>query len=42
MGVLTGLFLRSKRSVSAKTTGLAIASICSLAVGYLWSLEFPE
>ncbi len=41
MGVLTGLFLRSRRSVSAKTAGLAIASICSLAVGYLWSLEFP-
>jgi predicted acyltransferase len=41
MGVLTGLFLRSSRSVSTKTAGLAIASICSLAVGYLWSLEFP-
>jgi predicted acyltransferase len=41
MGVLTGIFLRSKRSVAAKTAGLAIASICSLAVGYLWSLEFP-
>ena len=41
MGILTGLFLRSKRSVSAKTRGLAIASVCSLAIGYLWSLEFP-
>jgi len=41
MGVLTGLFLRSPRSVSTKTAGLAIASVCSLAVGYLWSLEFP-
>jgi predicted acyltransferase len=41
MGILTGLFLRSKRSVTAKTAGLAIASLSSLAVGYLWSLEFP-
>jgi predicted acyltransferase len=41
MGVLTGIFLRSKRSVPAKTAGLAIASISSLAIGYLWSLEFP-
>lgn len=41
MGVLAGLWLRTSRSVSKKTAGLAIASACSLAVGYLWSLEFP-
>jgi predicted acyltransferase len=41
MGVLAGIFLRSNKSVSAKTAGLAIASLSSLAVGYLWSLEFP-
>ena len=41
MGVLAGLWLRTSRSVSKKTVGLAIASLCSLAVGYLWSLEFP-
>ena len=41
MGMLTGLFLRSSRSVSAKSAGLAIASAASLCVGYLWSLEFP-
>lgn len=41
MGVLTGLWLRSKRTVSAKTAGLAVASVVSLAAGYLWSLEFP-
>ena len=41
MGVLAGLFLRSNKSVSAKTAGLAIASLSSLVVGYLWSLEFP-
>jgi predicted acyltransferase len=41
MGILTGLFLRSKRSDADKTGGLAVASLCSLALGYLWSLEFP-
>lgn len=41
MGMLTGLWLRSSRSVARKTAGLAIASLCSLGVGYLWSLEFP-
>jgi predicted acyltransferase len=41
MGMLAGLWLRSTRSVSIKTAGLAIASLASLAVGYLWSLEFP-
>ena len=41
MGMLAGLWLRSKRSVGTKTAGLALASLCSLAVGYLWSMEFP-
>jgi predicted acyltransferase len=41
MGVLAGLWLRSDRSVSSKTSGLAIASLTSLAAGYLWSIEFP-
>ena len=41
MGILAGIWLRSKRSVGSKTAGLAIASLCSLVVGYLWSLEFP-
>ena len=41
MGILAGIWLRSKRSVGTKTAGLAIASLCSLVVGYLWSLEFP-
>jgi predicted acyltransferase len=41
MGILAGIWLRSKRSVSTKTAGLAIACLCSLAVGYLWSIEFP-
>jgi predicted acyltransferase len=41
MGVLAGIWLRSKRSVSTKTAGLALACVASLAVGYLWSMEFP-
>ncbi len=41
MGVLTGIWLRTMRSVGVKTAGLAIASITSLAAGYLWSMEFP-
>jgi predicted acyltransferase len=41
MGMLAGLWLRSQRSIAAKTGGLAAASLASLALGYLWSLEFP-
>jgi len=41
MGVLSGIWLRSNRSVKTRTTGLAAACIASLAVGYLWSLAFP-
>ncbi len=41
MGVLTGIWLRTERSVSAKALGLAVGSAISLALGYLWSLEFP-
>ncbi len=41
MGVLAGIWLRSQRSISVKTLGLAAACITSLLVGYAWSLEFP-
>lgn len=41
MGVLAGLWLRSSRTVGRKSAGLAIASLCSLGAGYLWSMEFP-
>ena len=45
MGVLAGLWLRSGdktgRTVGRNAGGLALASLCSLAVGYLWSMEFP-
>ena len=41
MGVLAGLWLRSGKTAPVKTAGLAAASLGSLALGYLWSLEFP-
>ncbi len=41
MGCLAGIWLRSKRTIPAKTAGLAAACVASLVIGYLWSLEFP-
>jgi predicted acyltransferase len=41
MGVLAGIWLRGRKAVPAKTLGLAGAAVASLAIGYLWSLEFP-
>jgi predicted acyltransferase len=41
MGMLTGVWLRTRRSIPAKTAGLAVAALASLALGYLWALWFP-
>jgi predicted acyltransferase len=41
MGMLSGVWLRTRRSIPAKAKGLAVAAIGSLALGYLWSLWFP-
>jgi predicted acyltransferase len=41
LGMLTGLWLRGGKSISAKAAGLAAASASCLALGYLWSLSFP-
>ena len=41
MGMLAALWLRTGRSVGAKAKGLGAAAVCSLILGYLWSLEFP-
>ena len=41
VGMLTGVWLRTRRSIPAKARGLAAASLVSLALGYLWSLWFP-
>ena len=41
MGMLTGLWLRTRRPLAARTQGLAAAAVCSLALGYFWALWFP-
>jgi len=41
LGALAGQWLRSNRSGSRKATGLAIAGVGCLIVGYLWGLAFP-
>jgi predicted acyltransferase len=41
MGTLTGIWLRTRRSIPAKARGLAVSTVGSLALGYLWSLWFP-
>jgi predicted acyltransferase len=41
LGLLTGLWLRARRTETTKTLGLAAASLACLASGYLWSIWFP-
>lgn len=41
MGVLTGIWLKSQRTVSTKTLGLLAGCVASLVIGYAWSMEFP-
>jgi predicted acyltransferase len=41
IGVLTGLWLRGQRAVKSTALGLAAGAVTCLALGYLWSLEFP-
>jgi len=41
MGMLTGLWLRTRRPVSAQAMGLAAAAVVSLALGYCWAAWFP-
>jgi len=42
MGVFAGLLLRNEQvSVAQKVKWLAIAGVSGLALGYLWSLQFP-
>jgi len=41
IGLLTGLWLRAKKTVAAKARGLAAGAAACLATGYLWSLWFP-
>jgi predicted acyltransferase len=41
LGVLTGLWLRADKPASFKANGLAVAALCSSALGYFWALWFP-
>ncbi len=41
LGALAGHWLRSNRSGSRKTAGLALAGVACVVVGLLWSLAFP-
>jgi len=41
MGMLAGIWLRTRRSIPARTRGLAVAAVASLALGYLWAPWFP-
>jgi predicted acyltransferase len=41
LGVLAGLWLRGQRSAKTTAMGLAAGAVTCLAMGYLWSIEFP-
>jgi predicted acyltransferase len=41
VGLLTALWLRGRKTVAAKTLGLAAASGGCLAIGYVWQIWFP-
>jgi predicted acyltransferase len=41
LGVLTGIWLRTQRSLNQKITGIAIAGLSAILLGGLWNLSFP-
>jgi len=41
LGLLTGLWLRTRKPLAAKALGLAAGALACLATGYLWSVWFP-
>jgi predicted acyltransferase len=41
LGVLAGTWLRGQRAAKTTAMGLAAGAVTCLALGYLWSLEFP-
>ena len=41
LGLLTGVWLRTKRNVTQKTRGIIFAGLSCLLLGGLWNLEFP-
>ena len=41
LGLLTGIWLRTRRTLSAKLVGIAIAGLSGVLLGCLWNLSFP-
>jgi len=41
IGLLTGLWLRTSRTLAAKTRGIAAAGVSGIVLGGLWNLSFP-
>jgi len=41
LGVLTGIWLRTQRTLNQKITGIAIAGLTGILLGGLWNLSFP-
>jgi predicted acyltransferase len=40
-GMLTGMWLRTTRTLAEKTRGIAVAGFLSLIIGALWNFSFP-
>jgi predicted acyltransferase len=41
LGLLTGVWLRTQRTLAQKITGIAIAGLTGVLLGGLWNLSFP-
>lgn len=41
LGLLTGIWLRTQRTLAQKTGGIAIAALTSILLGGLWNFTFP-
>jgi len=41
LGVLTGIWLRTQRALTTKTTGICAAGLSGVLLGALWNLSFP-
>jgi predicted acyltransferase len=41
LGLLTGIWLRTQRTLRAKISGIAIAGLSGVLLGGLWNLSFP-
>lgn len=41
IGLLTGIWLKTSRSLTAKVRGIVIAGVSGVVLGYLWNFSFP-